>query len=694
MPVEQGIGDTYTPLRMATAIGIDIGGTFIDIVIADGGGLRAIKVPSTPSSPADGVISALEDQITRGLIDPGRVERLAHGTTVATNAILERSLARTALITTAGFRDLIEIGRQNRPDLYDLFQVKPPPLVPRNLRFEVAERIDPDGRVDIPLDRSGLERLIPILAERGVEAVAVSFIFSYLNPEHEREVARILSSKLDLPIALSSDVLPEFREYERTSTTVISAALRPVVSGYLSRLEEGARRLGFGRSWQIMQSGGTVTNADLAGMVPARIALSGPAAGVKGAEAIGKLIGESDLITLDMGGTSCDVSLIRSGRIGTTRAGAVGGYPLAVPMVEIETIGAGGGSIAWIDRGGALRVGPESAGAEPGPVCYGRGGTEPTVTDAHVVLGHILPDEPLGGLPRLDERGAREAVGKLAGRLGLSVEETAFGILDVADAAMERAIRVISVERGYDPRLFSLLPFGGAGPLHAVSIARRLGIPRIVVPPLAGILSAFGLLASEVGHDYSQSVVRPLEGVHAELVREVAGKLCEKGKRDLEMEGIGPDRVRFSISADLRYSGQSHELNVPFPEGIRASGIDRDALSSLASSFHSAHHRAFGHSSPEEEVELVTLRVRASGPPASIDLRWDRGRSGARIAERPVWFDPDRPVATAVRRRGDLSPGEGFVGPLILVGDDSTLVVPPGVEGRCDRFGNAILEVR
>jgi len=677
---------------MATAIGIDIGGTFIDIVIADRGDLRAVKVPSTPSSPADGVIAALEKEIEGGL-DPERVTRLAHGTTIATNAILERSWARTALITTRGFRDIIEIGRQDRPSLYDLFQIRPQPVVPRDLRFEVTERIDSEGRVHMPLERSDVERLIPILMEEGMEAVAVSFLFSYLNPEHEREVGRILSAKLGIPIVLSSDVLPEFREYERTSTTVISAALRPVVKGYIAGLEEGTKRLGFKRSWQIMQSGGTVTSAGIAETIPARIALSGPAAGVRGAEAVGRLIGERDLITVDMGGTSCDVSLIRDGRIATTRSGTVGGYPLAVPMVEVHTIGAGGGSIARIDPGGSLRVGPESAGADPGPVCYGRGGRYPTVTDAHLVLGHILPDLPLGGLSLLDREAARDALGGLARELGLSVEEAAFGIIEVADAAMERAIRVISVERGYDPRGFTLLPFGGAGPLHAVSIARRLGIRRVVIPPLAGILSAFGLLATEVGHDYSQSLVRVLGSLPPERTRKILSGLCAEGRRELTSEGIGKEEIRFSLSADLRYAGQAHELNIPFPLVTDPAKIDRDALVSLASSFHAAHHHAFGHSSPQEKVELVTLRVRAIGPPASIDLRREPSGSSTPIAQIPVWFDRSGSVPTEVRRRRGLSPGEAFVGPLLLVGEDSTLIVPPRVEGRSDRYGNVILEV-
>jgi len=315
------------------------------------------------------------------------------------------------------------------------------------------------------------------------------------------------------------------------------------------------------------------------------------------------------------------------------------------------------------------------------------------VTDAHLVLGHILSEEPLGGLPRLDERGAREAVGKLAGALGLTIEQAAFGILDVADAAMERAIRVISVERGYDPRLFSLLPFGGAGPLHAVSIAQRLGIPRVVIPPLAGILSAFGLLlASEVGHDYSRSIVRPLGSLSPGLVREILIRLCAEGERALASEGVREDEVRFTLSADLRYTGQSHELNVLFPPD--PAGIDEDALSSLSHPFHAAHRSAFGHSSVREQVELVTLRVRASGPPVSIDLRWKNEGPRSPIAETPVWFDRDGPVLTDVRRRSGLAPGERFAGPLMLVGEDSTLIIPPGVEGRCDRYGNAILEVR
>ncbi len=676
---------------MATAIGIDIGGTFVDIVISDENGLRFAKVPSSPGAPAQGVLAGLEDLIRVGSIVPETVERIIHGSTVATNALLEGAWARTALVTTRGFRDVLEIGRQDRPRLLDPFYERPASLVPRDLRFEAGERLASDGRVLVPLDEGEIERLVPALSTAGVDAVAVVFLFSFVDPTHERAARRVLESRLHLPVVISSDVLPEFREFERTSTTVATAALRPVVGAYVSRLQEGASELRLPGTWQIMQSSGAITSAETAEREPARVLLSGPAGGVEGARAIGELIGARDLITMDMGGTSCDVALIRDGRIGWSTRGRVGDHPVALPMVEIHTIGAGGGSIAWIDRGSALRVGPESAGAIPGPACYDRGGTRPTVTDAHVVLGHVPPDRPIGGLTALSVEGARTAVGRIAATLGLAVEAAALGILEVSDAAMERAIRVISVERGQDPRECSLVAFGGAGPLHAIGVARRLSIPRVIVPACAGVLSAYGLLTADAGHDVSRSVVRPLDDVPVAVIREIVDELRTAGRNRLDAEGVGEDEIRFRVTADLRYTGQSHEVNVPLPG---AEGKIDVAIEALAEAFHRAHEERFGHAAPEEEIELVTLRVRAFSPSTTAGLSIGEVSSEPEDRQGEAWFDRDGPARTWFVDRRRLAAGERLEGPAVLFGADSTILVPGGVSAERDRFGNVILEVR
>ncbi|MCK4411851.1 hydantoinase/oxoprolinase family protein, partial [Candidatus Bipolaricaulota bacterium] len=520
--------------------------------------------------------------------------------------------------------DVLEIGRQNRPKLYDLFFERPLPMVPRDLRFEVAERVDAQGNVIRPLAREDVQQLLPRLHAAGANAVAVVFLFSYLNPTHEQAIGDSIATALNIPVILSSDIFPEFREFERTSTTVVSAALRPIVGDYLTLLEGGASENGLTTRWQIMQSNGTVTRTDYAQTNPAWILLSGPAAGVEGARVVGKLTGFNDLITFDMGGTSCDVSLIRDGMLSRTTEGQVGNYPVGLPMVDIHTIGAGGGSIAWVDRGGALRVGPQSAGASPGPACYNHGGLEPTVTDAHLVLGHLLASYPVGELDHLDIAAARTAVEEIASSLGITAEEAALGMLEIADAAMERAIRVISIERGYDPREFSLLAFGGAGPLHAVSIAHRLAIPRVIVPAVAGVLSAFGLVAAEVGHDLSQGVLRPLRECEPAMIEGILSQLCERTQTELTAEGVEKGAIHFHVSADLRYLGQAHELNVPLldvsAKDTEPPAIDTTFMNRIVSAFHAEHSRRYGHAANEEAIELVALRVRAVGPPTEVAL--------------------------------------------------------------------------
>jgi len=672
---------------MTDAIGIDIGGTFIDVVLAGRGAARLVKIPSTPDAPHRGVLAGLRKLIDEGELDPRGVRTVAHGSTVATNALLEGAWARTALVTTAGFRDVLEIGRQHRSALYDLSIVRPEPIVSRDLRFELAERVGSDGQVVVALDPDDVRELIPALRASGAEAVAVVFLFSYLNPSHERLAGEMLREALDVPVTLSSEVLPEFREYERTSTTVICASLRPVIGRYLGELERGAATLGLPSTWRIMQSSGAVTDAHNAEREPVRILLSGPAAGVQGARAIGERAGEHGLITMDMGGTSCDVSLVRDGELARTTAGAIGGHPVAQQMIGIHTIGAGGGSIAWIDPGGALRVGPRSAGAAPGPACYGRGGTRPTVTDAHVLLGHLPANRPLGGLKALDVGAAGRAVRTVAEPLGLDVEDAAEGILEIADAAMERAIRVISVERGHDPRDYALLAFGGAGPLHAAEIARRLSIPRVLIPATAGVLSAFGLLASEVGTDTSRSVVRPLEALDEDGVGSMVDALIAQGVNILRGQGFDPSRIRHVVTADLRYAGQSHELNVPFAHE-RGAGFD-----ALVGAFHREHETRFGHCDPNEAVELVTLRVRSVGPPALSDVPAVRAEAPGDERAVTARFAGHGRVEARLLARSGLAAGDSVRGPAIVVGDDATLLVPPDVTGHCDRIGTILLEV-
>jgi len=678
-------------LIVAKAIGIDIGGTFIDLVISDASGLQLYKFPSTPDAPERGVLRALETLIARGVFKASTVNRIAHGSTVATNALLEGAWAKTALITTRGFRDVLEIGRQNRAHLYDLNVERPDPIIPRDLRFEISERLDATGQIVRDLATDEIQEIVDRLIAANVEAVAVVFLFSYLNPEHEQSVLASLRERLDAPITLSSDVLPEFREYERSSTTAVCASLRPVIGRYMKNLAAQSSGIGIVPEWQIMQSNGTVISATQAQKEPVRILLSGPAAGVQGAKTIGQMKKLPNLITMDMGGTSCDVALIRDGEIGQTTTGAVGEYPVSVRMNEIHTIGAGGGSIAWIDPGGALRVGPKSAGAVPGPACYGRGGTLPTISDAHAVLGHLLPDMPLGGLPALDIGKAKDAIQSIATPLALSIEEAALGILDVADAAMERAVRVISVERGYDPRQFSLLAFGGAGPLHAVSIARRLSIPSVIIPAAAGVLSAMGLLTCEVGRDYGRSILRPMSGLSPELLGKQLIELENRGLGELRAEGIEEESICREISADLRYQGQSHELNIRLVPGS-GSEISSQDLDSWVESFHREHETRFGHASRDEGVELVALRLRMTAPPAFSHLRVQFDERAAERREMPVWFDGSGAVPTQVVDRRGLLEDERIIGPAVLWGPDATLIVPPGVGGTCDATGTIQLE--
>ena len=672
-------------------VGVDVGGTFTDLVAVEDGRLRTEKTASTPAAREAGVVGALDAVAAAGLA-PSAVEFFGHGTTVATNAVIEREWAETALLTTEGFRDALEIGRQDRPALYDLSAEKPAPVVERDRRYGVPERTGERGDVLEPLDEAAVRETAAELRADGVDGVAVSLLFAFENDDHERRVAELLREELDAHVSLSSVVHPEIREYERTLVTALNAALAPVMDDYLGRLERRVRDRGVDADPRVMSSAGGLLTATAARERPVHTLLSGPAAGVQGATHVAGLAGVDDLITMDMGGTSCDVSLVEGGEPVVTTDVTVGDYPVSVPAVDVHTVGAGGGSVAWLDDGGALRVGPESAGADPGPVCYGRGGDRPTVTDAHLLLGRLDPAAFAGDLD--PNREAVRAVFErdLADPLGVSVREAAEGVLRVADANTERALRVVSVERGHDPRSFALVAFGGAGPLHAPSVARELDVPRVLVPPRAGVLSALGLLVSDAQYEFGTSRVRPWRAVDAEDLRETLAGLRANGRDRLAEEGIPPERRRLEPRVDLRYEGQSYELSVPVEE---PAAVDADTLSTVADRFHERHRRRYGHAYPDEALELVTVRLRARGVVPDPDLR--PSAVGGDLADavrgtRPVVHDGTE-RATRVYDREAMPTGVAFEGPAVVEGTESTLVVGPEQRASVDEYGTLDVEV-
>jgi N-methylhydantoinase A len=661
------------------AIGVDVGGTFTDVALSLDGDLVTAKVPSTDDQ-SEGVVAGIEKACEAAGIDPETVSEFSHAMTVSVNALLEGTGARTALVTTEGFRDVLEIGRQTRPSLYDLDAEKPTPLVPRRRRFEVAERATPDG-IERPVDDAAIESLAADLREADAESVAVSLLHAYATPENERRVAEGLRERLDVPVSASHEVLPEFREYERTSTTAVDAYVRPAIDGYVGRLTERARALGLPQP-QIMQANGGVTDADTVRRNAVTTVLSGPAAGVVGASATATGDGpERDgLITFDMGGTSSDVSLVRDGDVERTTDSVIADRPIRTPMVDVETVGAGGGSIAWVDAGGALRIGPRSAGADPGPACYGKGGTEPTVTDADLVLGYVGADANLGGDLSLDAAAAREALADLADEAGMGGPvEAALGVHRVANADMTRAIRSVTVGRGYDPRAFGIVAFGGAGPMHAVAIADGLDVERVVVPHASGVLSAFGLLAADETRDAVRTHQRPLAEVDPGAVD---ARYEELGDR-LSSEVSDAGAARVAYAADLRYAGQSFELTVdvelPF---------DRTAV---AERFATAHESAYGYRA-DEPIELVNCRATATVPRSAPAVEVDAPDDAAPRTTREAVF-PSGARETAVYDRRRFPGGDPVEGPVVIEGDESTVVVPPDWSVRRRADGALIAEV-
>jgi len=644
-------------------LAVDTGGTFTDLVLLLDGRIETLKVPSTPADPAQAVLDG-----ARRILGERAPWVLLHGSTVATNSLLERRGARVVLVTNEGFQDVIEIGRQNRPQLYALVGHRPPPLVARDDRIGVPGRLGPRGEEVARLDPAVLEALATLVTERDAEAVAISLLHSYANPEHEQAVAESLACT-NLPLSVSSELLPEFREYERTSTTVVNAYVAPVMSRYLGRLSEesGAERV------TIMGSDGGAFPVARARREPVHTVLSGPAGGVVGALTWARRAGHEHVLTFDMGGTSTDVSLC-PGRPLHTREFEIDGQPVAIPVIDIHTVGAGGGSLARLDAGGALRVGPQSAGADPGPVCYGRGGTGVTVTDAHVWLGRLPADAFLGGAGHLDRDAIRTPLEVIARGLGSSLEGAAEGILAVADTAMERALRVISVERGYDPADFAVVAFGGAGALHVAELAGRLGAERALVPPDPGLLSAYGMLASPVTREASRTVL--LSTGTADLDGRVGGELEElerQAREEMRAEGADPATLLSERWVDARYHGQSFELRVPADD--------------WAERFHRAHEERYGYRRSEAPVEAVTLRVVVTAPAAGVDVPRLADATGEPPTEAAsVFFAGRQHDARRVWRR-DLRAGHVLEGPLVVQEYSATTWVPPDWSITVDEWG-------
>ncbi len=683
-----------------TRIGVDVGGTFTDVTLLVDDDLITAKVPTT-NDQSVGVIEGVHKACATAGIEPAAVDAFSHAMTVSVNALLERDGADTALVTTAGFRDVLEIGRQARPSLYDLDAEKPPTLVPRRRRFEIDERATPAG-IESAVDDDAVRELAAEIDATDAESVAVCLLHAYASPENERRVAAILRETLDVPVSASHEVLPEFREFERTATTAAEAYVTPGIDGYLGRLLDESRETGLPDP-RIMKSNGGVADVDTVRENAVTTVLSGPAAGVVGAAAsvegdgIASVEGDGieteanddtaaaeGVVTFDMGGTSSDVSLVRDGSAARTAETEIDGIPVRTPMVDVDTVGAGGGSIAWTDAGGALRVGPESAGADPGPACYGNGGTRPTVTDANVVLGYIGPDAALGGELSLDVDAAHDALDRLAEAAGLAdATAAARGVYRVANATMTRAIRSVTVERGHDPRRFGLVAFGGAGPMHAAALAESLGVSRVIVPGPAGVLSAYGLLAADESHDAVRTVRLPLDGDRPSRDVAAAGDEVYDELVDRVLEDASaPGAARVERAADCRYAGQSFELTVP---------VDGFDPKTVAARFQDAHERAYGYRL-DAPVEAVNLRVSATVDVDSPTVTHTGGSGDATVGARTATFPGAGAVETTVYDRDGLAVGERIEGPAVLEQAESTTVVPPSWAGSIRRNGALVLD--
>ena len=655
-------------------VSVDVGGTFTDVIVLDekSGALRLEKVETVPSDPASGVL----DGFAKAEAELGSVDFFVHGTTLGINALLTRGGGRVAIVTTAGFRDVYELGRTDRDPMYDFTYTKPASLVPRERVFEVSERVAFEGEVLEPLDEDDARAVAHELRELEADAVAISLLHSYANPAHELRLGEILADALpDLTVTLSHQVMREYREYERTSTTVIDAYVKPITRSYLERLEDHLEGGGFGGRFLLTRSGGGAMTIESAKEQPVHLVLSGPAGGVIGAAALSELLGEENLVTVDMGGTSLDASLVIGGEPHVEKEQIFETLPVSVPTIDIHTIGAGGGSIAWIDDGGHLQVGPRSAGAVPGPACYGKGGQDATFTDAALAVGYLDPANFLGGEMSVDMEQTLAAIDRLVGRLELSHEDVAAGILRISEAKIVGAVRVISIERGYHPKDFAMLAFGGGGAFVAASVARELGIPRVIVPAGPANFSAFGMLMTDVVHDYSRTHVAPLEHLDTAAVDTLFSELVEQGAAALTRDGFDDEHRTFIPTAEMRYLGQEHAVTVPLPGPTLASAD----IGAIVRTFNEAHQRQYGHSM-DDPVEIVTLRLRAVGllPRPDIPrLELTAGSvDGARKRARPVYRADERAWADyAVYDRALLPAGAELSGPAIVEETSSTTVM-------------------
>jgi N-methylhydantoinase A len=698
------------PTQARFRIGVDIGGTFTDAMLVNEvtGESWLRKVPTTPSDPSVGFIEATERVMRDAGVPVEAVSYIVHGTTIATNAIIEGNGAKTGFVTTQGFRDILEMQRQMRPSLYDLRFIKPKPLVPRNLAFEVPERLNARGEVLIPLDEDAVRAIARRLKQEAVEAIAVCFMHGYLNGAHERRAGEIIREEFpEAALSLSSEVAPEIREYFRASTTTINAAVQPIVKRYLQSIEERLRGMGMTAELLVMQSNGGVFTFEAATEKPVFLIESGPAAGVIAATHLGNLLGQRDVMSFDMGGTTAKAGLIQNGQPKVTKEYEVGvhasadiggnrgsGYPIKTPVIDLVEIGAGGGSIAWVDSGGVLRVGPRSAGADPGPACYGRGGKNPTVTDANLVLGRLNPAYFLGGEMSLDVDAAKLAIKTFCAKpLGLDVVTAANGIVEIANTAMINALRLVSVQRGYDPREFVLVPFGGGGGVHANRLAAELQIPLTIVPPAPGVFSASGLLVTDLKHEYSITRIRRIDQADVAEIAAVFESMAAQGSALLTREGVPAAAMIFNRHLDMRYVGQSWELSIPVLDGA----IDQAAIDRVVATFHAEHKRAYGHNTPGAPTEFVNLRLAAIGQIQKPQQKVVPSAAGDELHPmpktcRPVYFaESGGFVDTAVHLRYSLGAGAMLHGPAIIEEIDATVVLHPGFRAKVDGLGNLLI---
>lgn len=671
---------------MGILVSVDTGGTHTDIVVIDRATDRLFvhKVPTTPGRLSDGVLDGVTSALSHNSLDIADVDRLVYGTTLVTNIIIERDAVPVGLITTENFRDVLAMGKAYRNEnIYDLRWRPAEPLVPRHLRLGVTERIDSRGNILTPLDEDAARRALAAIAAEGVDTVAICLLNAYANPVHERRIAEIARAEFpQLRLSISSEILREFREYERTSTTVANAFVMRPIDEHLSSLEVALRDAGLKGAPYIMRANGGVMGFDAAKKSPVALTHSGPMGGIIGAAVIAQTAGTGDLITIDMGGTSTDVSLISNGKPRKTTRSMVAGMPVKLPTLELVTVGAGGGSIAWLDDVGALKVGPKSAGARPGPACYGKGGTQPTITDANLLLGRLNPEWFLAGAGSLDRDLAEQAVQGLADKLGLGLMETAMGIVAIGESHMVNAIKLASIKQGVDPRDMTLVGFGGAGPLHTLSLARELGIRRAIIPCAPGNMSALGMLSADLTHDFVLSLVKDLDALGPDELTGHLEELVAGGRDWLAGEQTGGAAPMLIPSVDLRYRGQSHELSLPLIEGA--------TREDLAAAFHAEHERVYGYAMPGDPVQITNIRLSAVGelPSGGWKRRTDPAVSGCR-GEREIWFDAATgPVMTGIWRADGLTEDETVQGPAVVEFAGSTFIVPPGWSVRCDALGH------